>query len=161
MIYSSCELVAQLQADNEHLRQERVTSYTSGQVTTGSSLSSDPAWASRPTTEQLVFLLREKKCPIFQGNTGIGIDDWINEARACMRVHHLSLVDQAYFLFDHLEGQPREEIRHRSQEEKEDPEAIIEILQKLYGCLIWHCRRLSFQGNSKGVSPSLSFPLPL
>ena len=51
-----------------------------------------------------------------------------------MRARHLSSTDKAYFLFDHLEGEAREEIRYRSREEKEDPEKIIQILQELYGC---------------------------
>lgn len=45
-----------------------------------------------------------------------------------MWVRHLSWADQAYFLFDYLEWQPRVEIRHRSQEERENPKAIIGIL---------------------------------
>lgn len=132
--------MAQLQADNERLQQERTTPHISGlatpdpQVATSSNFPSAPTQTNRTTTERLVFLPREKKCPIFQGSSGIDIDDWVDEARACMRVRHLSSADQAYFLFDHLEGQPREEIKHRSREEREDPEAIIEILYELYGC---------------------------
>lgn len=41
-----------------------------------------------------------------------------------MQVCHLPLADQAYFLFDHLKGEPWEE----------SPEVIIETLQEFYGC---------------------------
>lgn len=86
------------------------------------------------TTEQWKFLPWEKLCPIFFGSSSIGIDEWVDEATACMLVHHLSLADQANFLFDHLEGESREEISHHSQKEKENPEVIIKIVQELYGC---------------------------
>lgn len=56
---------------------------------------------------------RDRKCPVFNGKTGIGIAEWTEEIRACMRVCHLSVVDQALFIFDHLEGEAREEIRFR------------------------------------------------
>lgn len=122
------DLVAQLQADNARLQTERRTSTQSDQVAGGSGSSTAQA------TERLIFLPREKRCPVFRGSSGIGIDEWVDEAQACMRVRHLSVADQAYFLFDHLEGEAREEIRHRSRLEREDPEKIVEILQELYGC---------------------------
>ena len=33
----------------------------------------------------------------------------------------LSASDQAFFLFDHLEGEAREEIKYRPSEERSDP----------------------------------------
>lgn len=51
-----------------------------------------------------------------------------------MRARHLSASDQAFFLFDHLEGEAREEIKYRPSEERLDPAKIIEVLQELYGC---------------------------
>ncbi|XP_076847994.1 uncharacterized protein LOC143493459 [Brachyhypopomus gauderio] len=65
---------------------------------------------------------------------GISIEAWKEEAEACMRARRLSNIDRAYFLFDHLEGEAREEIRYRSREEKENPDKIFDILQELYGC---------------------------
>lgn len=52
-----------------------------------------------------------------------------------MRSRHLSQIDQAFFLFDHLEGEAREEIKYHSSEERQDLGRIIAILQELYGCL--------------------------
>ena len=42
--------------------------------------------------------------------------------------------DQA-FLFDHLVGEAREEIKYHSSRERSDPDKIIEVLQELYGCV--------------------------
>lgn len=119
--------LAQLRAENERLKAIRseqaiAVSASNASASTGS------------TTERLVFVPREKKCPLFRGTVGISIEAWKEEAEACMRARHLSTIDKAYFLFDHLEGEAREEIRYRSRGEKENPEKIFEILQELYGC---------------------------
>ena len=64
----------------------------------------------------------------------MGLTEWLEEAQACMRARHLSTSEQAFFLFDHLEGEAREEIKYRSVVEKEDSAKIISVLQELYGC---------------------------
>lgn len=51
-----------------------------------------------------------------------------------MRARHLSPAEQAFFLFDHLEGEARDEIKFRSSTERGDPAQIISTLQELYGC---------------------------
>lgn len=121
------DLIAQLRSENEQLKSANST----GPVTEAATSSAPPV---AQATERLVFIPREKKCPIFRGGVGIGINEWVEEATACMRVRHLSSIDKAYFLFDHLEGEAREEIRYRSKEEREDPDRIFKILQELYGC---------------------------
>lgn len=47
---------------------------------------------------------------------------------------HLSPTDQAFFLYDHLEGEARDEIKYRSSLERGDPARIMAILEELYGC---------------------------
>lgn len=44
--------------------------------------------------------------------------EWIEEIEACMRAQHLSQSDQAFFLFDHLEGEAREELKYHSNAER-------------------------------------------
>lgn len=125
------DAVAQLRAENERLQNQPAADNRSGEPSQSATANSS---SSRQTSERFVFIPRDKKCPIFRGYLGIGIDDWVEEAKACMRVRHLSTVDQAFFLFDHLEGDAKEEIKYRPKAEKEDPEKIIAILQELYGC---------------------------
>lgn len=84
--------------------------------------------------ERLLYLPRERKCPVFRGRSGVGIDEWVEEVNACVRARHLSPRDQAYFMFDHLDGEAKDEIRYRPREEREDPERIVSILKDLYGC---------------------------
>lgn len=128
------DMVAQLKADNERLRQERA-------VPPADPPPADPPVGPVPigasdnvTTERFVFVPRDRKCPSFRGNTGIRFDEWEEEVQACMRARHLSSADQAFFLFDHLEGEAREEIKYRSVDERSDPRKIVTILRELYGC---------------------------
>lgn len=66
--------------------------------------------------------------------SGININKWVDEAQACMWAHCLSTADQAFFLFDNLEGEDWEEIRHCPELEREDLARIIVALSKLYDC---------------------------
>lgn len=131
------ELVVQLKADNERLRQE------SALALPGPSTSHvpDPEPVVPPLvvsganpSERFVFVPRDRKCPRFNGRSGIGINEWIEEAQACIRARHLSIGEQAFFLFDHLEGEARDEIRYRSEVERGDPEKIFSALREVFGC---------------------------
>lgn len=86
------------------------------------------------STYQVLYVPRERKCPLFRGTYGIGVEEWVEEVRACMRTRHLGPLDQAYFIFDHLEGEARDEIRFRPRAEREDSERVLTILKELYGC---------------------------
>lgn len=111
-------------------------------VTVGGSLGAAPSPAvaggvmpaGAVVAERLVVVPRDRRCPMFGGRTGIGIGEWIEEAQSCIRARHLSTADQAFFLFDHLEGEAREEIKYRTSAERNDPAKILAILRELYGC---------------------------
>ncbi|XP_067256878.1 uncharacterized protein [Chanodichthys erythropterus] len=131
------EMIVQLRADNERLRQV---------VPPGPSDSSAPAPAPGPSVpsqpgnvefarpERFVFVPRDRKCPKFNVRVGLSIEEWVEEAQACMRARHLSDTDKAFYLFDHLEGEAREEIKYRPEVERKDPDKIISALRELYGC---------------------------
>lgn len=121
--------VAQLVADNDRLRRERAPATPSSSAGT----SAVPASHAAPGSDRLVFIPRDRKCPTFRGRTGISVGEWVEEAQACMRARHLAPVDQAFFLYDHLEGEARDEIKFRPSVERGDPAKIISILQELYG----------------------------
>lgn len=117
--------VAVLMAENEKLRLDQVqpTASTSARTTTA------------PVIERLVYIPRDRKCPMFRGHTGISLGEWVEEVEACMRARHLSQpADRAFFLFDHLEGEARNEIKYRASADRENPDKIFSILQDLYGC---------------------------
>ncbi|XP_039525224.1 uncharacterized protein LOC120477621 [Pimephales promelas] len=133
------ELVAQLRADNAKLRQDQALAGPSdlGHGSNVPSPSIAPLQAidvGTIPTERYVFIPRDRRCPKFNGRSGIGINEWVEEAQACMRSRHFSTADKAFFLFDHLEGEARDEIKYRPVGEREDPEKIITALKEVYGC---------------------------
>lgn len=122
--------IAHLTAENERLLSEQVAPSAS----TSAGSSAVPAASTNPSIDRLVYIPRDRKCPMFRGHTGISLSEWVEEVEACMRARHLSRTDQAYYMIDHLEGEARSEIRYRSHDEQKDPDQIISILQNLYGC---------------------------
>lgn len=124
--------LARLRADNEKLRQGQAGSSTP--LFTSSAQPVAPSIPVPPVAEGLIFVPRDKKCPIFRGWSGISLGEWVEEVQACVRARRLSRSDQAFFLFDHLESEAKDEIRYRPAAEREDPAKILAILEELYGC---------------------------
>ncbi len=108
--------LAQLRSDNERLRQEQTpvvipgASVVSPIATAGPSIMQQPTGASATLSERFVFVPRDRKCPNFSGRSDITINEWVEEDQACMQARHLSVADQAFLLFDHLEGEAQDEI---------------------------------------------------
>lgn len=77
------DLVAQLRAANERLRQEQAAAVPGSSATPPTSAvpPTGPSTASAPLTERLVFVPRDRKCPMFRGRTGIGLAEWIEEVQ--------------------------------------------------------------------------------
>ena len=128
------ELVAQLRTDNEQLSRARDVSQA-GPSRADPAPVAPAAGASSRVTERLVVIPRDRRCPMFNGRTGVGLAEWKEELQVCMRARHLSVRDQAFFIFDHLEGEAREEIKYRPRVEREDPDEVLTILTELYGCV--------------------------
>ncbi len=130
------DLVAQLRSENERLQgqQPSVSAISDAQGSNAATTRPSEVNAGTEAVDRFVFVPRDRKCPKFSGKSGVGINEWVEEAQACMRVRCLSTADKAFFLFDHLEGEAREEIRHRPDAEKGDPDKIIVALHDLYGC---------------------------
>lgn len=126
------DLVMQLRAQNEQLTRElSVRQALPSSPLPGSSGSTAPTGAA---PERLLYVPRERKCPIFRGNAGMGIVEWVEEVQASIRARHLAPIDQAYFIYDHLEGSAKDEIKYRPKQDREDPERVLSILQEVYGC---------------------------
>ena len=128
------EQMARLTAENLTLREGQRSSSNVTNVTEQLPDAQPLEGAKAIAPERLVFVPSVRKCPCFDGESGISIDEWIEEAQACMRARYLSTKDQAFFLIDHLEGQAKEEMRFRKLAEKDEPNKIIDILRGLYGC---------------------------
>ena len=130
------DLVVQLRADKENLTQELAAVGTMNSTATPNDHSTPAVHPDTPAVvpDRLLYAPRERKCPIFRGTTGIGIVEWVEEVRASMRARRLAPVDQAYFIYDHLERPAKDEIKYRPKEDREDPERVLSILQEVYAC---------------------------
>ena len=87
--------------------------------------------------EQAVYFPRERKCPKFSGSLLAGaltVDEWVEEVEGCIRARPMSAIDQAWFVYDHLEGPAQTEIKFRDRSVREDPEQIFSVLREVYGC---------------------------
>lgn len=126
------ELVRQLQAEKELLVEQAEA--RSAQPGSSGVASSHNANVDIVPAERLLYVPRERKCPSFRGTSGIPVEDWAEEVKATIRARHLRPIDQAYFIYDHLEGEAKDEIRYRPRADREDPDRILLILQDLYGC---------------------------
>ncbi|KAL7872227.1 hypothetical protein SRHO_G00072100 [Serrasalmus rhombeus] len=94
------DLVLQLKADNERLLKERATASTSYSIDTQGPpvvVHNVPPATASAVTERLVVIPRDRKCPLFNGKTGIGIVEWIEE------------IQQAFFSRKQQEGETLQE----------------------------------------------------
>lgn len=121
---------------NNSARSVLILGGPSGVVSAPSGLAGHTSSASvtAPVTERFVVIPRDRKCPLFNGKTVMGIVDWTEEVQTCARARHLPAVEQALFIFDHLEGKAKEKIKFRPREEQRDPVRVLAILKELYGC---------------------------
>lgn len=85
-----------------------------------------------------MFLPRERKCPKFYGNdesSSVTLEDWIEEARACIEDRNCTVSDKVQFLLDHLGGEAWTELKLCPRSDRDDPEKIFKILTYMYrGC---------------------------
>lgn len=133
------EQLRQLQADNERLRQgniappvatEQGQSAVQGQSTSHQQESSSSG-------VRYVYVPRERKYPRFSGSSGpecLPVEEWVEEACKCLQIRHMSSSEQAYFLYDLLDGDAKMEIKLRPATERTDPEKIFSILLETFGC---------------------------
>ncbi|KAL4009470.1 hypothetical protein ACER0C_003322 [Sarotherodon galilaeus] len=106
------DLVAQLKADNERLRRDGGAVLESGGGAASASFA--PAGcipnvgSQAAVTERLVVVPRDRKCPMFNGRTGINISEWVEERE-------------------------KQGIKFRPNSERGDPARVLTILKELYG----------------------------
>lgn len=133
------EQIKQLQADNERLRQGNVASAVA--VEQGES---SPQESNRPEPNpqepgssglRYVYVPRERKYPRFSGSSECpSVEEWIEEVRRCLQVRHMSIGEQAHFVYDLLDGEAKLEVKLRPATDRAKPENIFSILTETFGC---------------------------
>lgn len=121
------ERLQQLEADNERLRVSEMTansvsdSVANPVQQAGSSNTTD---YRNPVSERYVFVPRERKCPRFSGKSSDG----------SLESRHMSSSEQALFVYDHLDGEAKTEIKFRAVADRKNHNRILDILVEIYGC---------------------------
>lgn len=94
-----------------------------------------PASTSKVTTSvEVIYMPKDKKMVIFSGDPGtISYYDWIDEVQNSMNYRQYREREQAAFLYDHLEGGAKQEIRYSTPEVRRSPTLILEVLKEAYG----------------------------
>lgn len=126
------QLVQQLRTENEQLRTQSGAAVAQADNNQPSTSNFEPN--STVPFDRLLYIPRERKCPMFRGSVGMPVEDWVEEMEATLRTRRLQPVDQAYFIYDHLEGEAKDEIRYRPRADREDPAKIFTVLREMYGC---------------------------
>lgn len=93
-----------------------------------------PSLVEAPARERLVYIPRERSCPLFSGIGEIGVQSWVEEINAIMRTRRLAPIEKAHFIYDHLIGDAREEIKYRPRQVRDDPDRVLDILLTQYSC---------------------------
>lgn len=126
------ELVKQLQAENKQLKDRDTIPAPQFPDHTANGTGSNPA-----PERVYIYAPRERKCPRFSGSTAQGnmsVEEWVEEARKSLSVQRTSLIEQAAFLCDLLDGEAKREVKFSSPEVRANPEAIFTVLLDNFGC---------------------------
>lgn len=126
------DLVQHLRTENKRLVEAQTVVVRTEPTNLPYDVSSSSGQSSGPH-DHLVYVPRERKCPVYRGTVGIGVAEWVDEVRESMRPRHFTTVDQAYFKYDHLEGEAKNLIKYHPKAEREDPYNILATLQEIYG----------------------------
>lgn len=82
-----------------------------------------------------MYVPRERKYPRFSGSSeSPPVEEWIEEVRRCLQVRHMSIGEQAHFVYDLLDGEAKLEIKLHPAPVRSEPENIFSILTETFGC---------------------------
>ncbi|XP_073720502.1 uncharacterized protein [Misgurnus anguillicaudatus] len=86
------------------------------------------------TSVEVIYMPKDKKMLLFSGDPGtVSYYDWVDEVQNFMTYRQYKEREQAAFLYDHLEGGAKQEIRYSSAEIRRSPALILEALKEAYG----------------------------
>ena len=90
-----------------------------------------------PERERVVYLQQDHRCHKFCGNVdspdSLPIEEWIEEVENHTQTKRLSGREKALFVFNHLVGEARIEIKYQSSVVRDDADEIYNVLRELYG----------------------------
>ncbi len=110
------------------------TSHSPSDVGPASSAASSVSTSKVITSVEVIYVPKDKKMLMFSGDPGtISYYDWVDEVQNSMNYRQYREREQAAFLYDHLEGGAKQEIRYSTLEVRRSPTLILEVLKEAYG----------------------------
>lgn len=101
----------------------------------GGAMSGEPA---RQTSAPVIYVQQDRKLPSFSGkvdsNDSLTLDEWMEQIRQFAQVRCTTVKERAQFVYDHLEGAARTEIKFLPARQRECMDSIFEALKEVYGC---------------------------
>lgn len=86
----------------------------------------------------VVYVQQDRKLQTFSGRMdhtdSLTLDDWIEQMKCVIQTRGRTEKERAQFIFDHLEGAARTEIKYLPAEQKGSVEKIFDALKEVYGC---------------------------
>ncbi|XP_078333603.1 uncharacterized protein LOC144625635 [Crassostrea virginica] len=85
---------------------------------------------------RISYITPVRNVPTFSGNEDndrISVDDWIEEIQNVMKSRHMNKEETIDFIYSHLTGLAKEEIKYRSNKERRDPTKVLRILSEAFG----------------------------
>lgn len=83
--------------------------------------------------ERIVYLPKERKCAVFTGGSSTAFYEWLDEIDATLIYRSYTGVEKAAYIYEHLGGEARQEIKYRPKLERSDPKRVLETLKEIYG----------------------------
>ena len=95
-----------------------------------------PATGTRPTPST-VYVSRERKLPKLkgaaQGKDDPDVEEWVSDMRAALKSRPMPQREAAEFVFEHLGGEAKNEVRHRPETTRSDAEEILKVIETVFG----------------------------
>ena len=127
------ETMSQLKTENESLVQ-RLDSNTPSATAQGSASGVGRGETlGSGTRERIVYLPKEKKCTVFNGGSSATFYEWLDEINATLVYRSYTGGEKAAYIYEHLGGEAKQEIKYRTPSERANPQSVLAILKEIYG----------------------------
>lgn len=81
---------------------------------------------------RVVYVQKDRDIRNFSGYN-VSVDEWIEDVKCITSTCRMSISEEADFIYSHLEGAAKDEIRYRQSSVRQNAGAILDILQDAFG----------------------------
>lgn len=88
-------------------------------------------------TSKQNYIMKEKKIPMFKGKPAKDGDpevyEWLDDVKHYLKSRKMTKAQKIEFIFDHLQGRAKSEIRLRPEKDRNDPHKLLQIILDVFG----------------------------